>query len=122
MQEPTTTSAAIAASVTGGMIALFGPVIGVWLSVLFAAVVGAMWTVGRVETASRGVALFLLFRTVFTAVVLTGAVAVAVSEQFGWAQEHVLPAVAFLLGALGDKFDSLRTALASRLKSIVGGA
>lgn len=45
-----------------------------------------------------------------------------ISEQFGWAQEHVLPAVAFLLGTLGDKFDILRNAAANRIKTLIGGA
>lgn len=121
MQEPATASAVVTASITGGMIAIFGPVIGVWLSVLFASVVGAMWTVGRVETASHAIAFFLLVRAVFTSVVLTGVAAVAVYEHFGWAQEHALPAVSFVLGALGDKFDAIRSAAADRLKTMIRG-
>ncbi|MFN4328291.1 MAG: hypothetical protein ACK4FF_05390 [Limnobacter sp.] len=122
MQEPATTSAAVTASITGGMIVIFGPVFGVWITILFSAIVGAMWTLGRVETPSRTVAFLLLFRIVSTAVLLTGGIAMVISEQFGWAQEHVLPAVAFLLGTLGDKFDILRNAAANRIKTLIGGA
>ena len=91
-------------------------------TVLLAAFSGALWTMGRAETESRMTAAWLLARVMLTAVVLTGGVAALLAQFMVWSLDHVLPAVAFLIGAMGDKIGSLREAAAQRLRALIGGA
>lgn len=122
MHEPTSTALGVAASLTGGFVVLLGPILGPWVTVLLAAFSGALWTVGRVETPSRMTAALFLVRVMLTALVLTGGVAAVLANFMAWSLDHVLPGVAFTIGALGDKFHSLRDAAASRLRALIGGA
>lgn len=119
MAEPTSTG--VAASITGAMVLLMGPVLGPWVSVLLAAFIGALWTLGRVDTPSRLTAAMLLARIVLTALVLTGGIAAVIVSYFAFAADQVLTLTAFVLGAVGDKFESLRDAAAKRLRAIISG-
>ena len=122
MPEPTSTTLGATASLTGGLIVLLGPVLGPWVTVLLAAFSGALWTMGRAETESRLTAAWLLGRVMLTAMVLTGGIAAVLAQFMVWSLDHVLPAVAFLIGAMGDKIGSLREAAAQRLRALIGGA
>lgn len=122
MAEPTSTAAGAAASFTGGLVVLLGPVLGPWAAVLLAAFIGALWTLGRVDTPSRFTAALLLGRIVLTALVLTGGLAAVLAHMWAWSLDHVLPGVAFTIGALGDKFHTLRDAVARRFRALIGGA
>lgn len=122
MAEPTSTTLGVTASLTGGLVVLLGPVLGPWVTVLLAAFSGALWTMGRVNTPSRLTAAMLLARVMLTALVLTGGVAAVLANFMEWSLDHVLPGVAFAIGALGDKFHGLRDAAASRLRALIGGA
>lgn len=124
MAEPTASTAALhgGASFLGGLVVLFGPHLGPWIAVTLASSVGALWTVGKVETFSRLHATALLARTVLTACVLTGAIAVLMGAYTSAANDYLLPLTAFALGAIGDKFESLKDAVVSRLRSLIGGS
>lgn len=121
MTEPTSTAIGMTASFTGGLIVLLGPVLGPWVTVLLAAFSGALWTMGRADTGSRLTAAWLLSRVMLTALVLTGGIAALLAQFMAWSLDHVLPAVAFTIGALGDKVGGLREAAAQRLRSLIGG-
>lgn len=124
MATTTATSTAITnagASLTGGLVAWLGPAAGPWASVVLAAFIGAMWTVGAVETSTRLHAGLLLFRIVLTASLLTGALAWVLASYTSFPLEHVLPLTAFALGALGDKFGTLKDAVVARLQSKLRG-
>ena len=122
MPEPTSATLGVTASFTGGLIVLLGPVLGPWMTVLLAAFSGALWTMGRADTQNRLTAALLLSRVMLTALVLTGGIAAVLAQFMAWSLDHVLPAVAFGIGALGDKIGSLREAAAKRLRTIIGGA
>lgn len=122
MPEPTSATLGATASLTGGLIVLLGPVLGPWVTVLLAAFSGALWTMGRAETESRLTAAWLLARVMLTATVLTGGIAAVLAQFMVWSLDHVLPAVAFLIGAMGDKIGYLREAAAQRLRALIGGA
>lgn len=122
MAEPTSTGAGVAVSITGSMVVLLGPVLGPWVTVMLTAFIGSLWTLGRMDTASRLQAIGLLVRINLTALVLTGGVAAFVVKYFAFAIDHALPVVAFVLGAIGDKFESLREATAKRLRTLISGA
>lgn len=125
MAEPTSAGVGVgagAASLSGAMVVMLGPVIGPWVAVLLTAVIGAAWTVGRVATDSRLVASLLMIRTVFTALVLTGFTAASLTYLWAAAPlDHLAPGISFCLAAIGDKFDELREALARRLKNLISG-
>lgn len=122
MAEPTSTAVGAAASLTGGLVVLLGPVLGPWVAVLLAAFIGALWTLGRTDTPSRITAALLLGRIVLTAMVLTGGLAAVLAGLWSWSLDHILPGVAFTIGALGDKFHHLRDAAARRFRALIGGA
>lgn len=123
MTEPTTSTAAIhgSASLLGALVIAFGPILGPWVAVVFAAVVGSLWTVGKVETETRQQAVLVWARTVLTACVLTGGCAVLMGAYTTAPMEYLLPLTAFVLGMMGDKFESLKDGVVSRAKSWLGG-
>lgn len=123
MAEPTTSTAAVhgGASLLGALVIAFGPVLGPWIAVVFAAIVGSLWTVGKVETETRLQAVLVWARTVMTACVLTGGCAVLMGSYTDAPMEYMLPFTAFVLGMLGDKFESLKDEVASRARSWIGG-
>lgn len=122
MSGPTSTTALHAgASMTGGLVVWLGPEVGPWVSVFVAAFVGAMWTVGAVETVTRLHAGLIMLRIILTACILTGALAYFLANYTSIPLDHVLPLTAFGLGALGDKFGTLKDAVVMRLRALIGG-
>ena len=121
MTDPTTATAAAGASFTGGMIILLGPVIGPWVAVILASFAGGMWAIGKADTETRLNAFVMLVRIVMTALVLTGAVATLAADYLQSLGEHILPAVAFSIGLVGDKFGLLREVAFKKLRSVIGG-
>lgn len=124
MAEPITTSAtAGAASLTGGLIILLGPVLGPWAAVLLTAIIGSMWTLSRVDTSTRSIAAFYVLRVICTTLVLTGIVTALVSDYVKayLPEEHMLPAVSFVLSAMGDKLQLLKDIALKRFQALFSG-
>jgi hypothetical protein len=109
------------ASLIGALVVYFGPQLGPWIAVFVAAVVGSLWTVGKVETSTRLSAGLVWIRTILTACILTGGIAVLMGSYVHASLDYTLPITAFLLGAIGDKFESLRIAAVARIQSWIGG-
>ena len=123
MTEPATSTALHAStSVIGGLAVLLGPTIGPWAAVGIASFVGALWTVGAVETESRLHAGMILVRTVLTALILTGALAAVLVSYTSVSLDYILPLTAFAIGALSDRFGALKDAAVKRLQTMIGGA
>lgn len=118
MSEPATSANTLAASLTGAGVAIFGPAFGPWVSILFGAVIGSLWSVGFAETTDRLHAGVVMARNALTACVLTGATAYFAMQYTDMPTEYLLPATAFAIGAW---FDQARTALWSRIKEKIGG-
>jgi hypothetical protein len=127
MAEPASTALAAGASVTGALVIVLGPVIGPWVAVLLTSLIGSLWTIGRVETASRLLAAALLSRIILTSLVLTGLVSFgleSVASKYAGISlpaDYVLPGVAFAISALGDKINVLRELATKRLSALIGG-
>ena len=109
------------ASLLGALIIYFGPELGPWAAVLIASVIGSLWTVGKVETETRLLACLVWLRTILTACVLTGGLAVILGAYANASLDYMLPMTAFALGAFGDKFESMRIAVSTRIHSWIGG-
>lgn len=122
MSEPASSTILHAGtSVTGGFVVMLGPILGPWAAVLAASFVGALWTLGAVETTSLVHGFLLVLRTMLTALILTGMLAAALVSYTDIPLDYVLPATAFAIGALSDKFGVLKAAVVRRLESVVGG-
>lgn len=122
MAEPASSTAMHAGtSVIGGLAILFGPQLGPWIAVGIASFVGALWTVGAVETVSRLQAGMVLLRTVLTALILTGALAAVLVSYTSVSLDYILPLTAFAIGALSDRFGTLKDAVVKRLQAMIGG-
>ena len=109
------------ASLLGALVIYFGPELGPWIAVLVASIVGSLWTVGKVATETRLIAALLWVRTILTACVLTGGLAVILGAHVNTGFDYILPMTAFALGALGDKFEAIRVATGTRIQSWIGG-
>lgn len=104
MTEPAASTAnSLAASLTGGAVVLFGPALGPWVSIVFAAVIGSLWSVGVADTTDRMHAGMIMLRTVLTACVLTGTAAYFAMQYTSLPTDYLLPATAFAIGAWFDK-------------------
>ncbi len=109
------------ASLLGALVVYFGPQLGPWIAVLIASTVGSLWTVGIVKTDTRVIAFLLWFRTILTACVLTGGLVVLMGSYISASLDYALPITAFLLGAFGDKFETLRVSTTTRIQSWIEG-
>ena len=86
---------------------IFGPtvatVIGPYLLIIFAAITGATWSLGRRDSSGKVSAFFYFLRIVFTAVLLTVLIAQMVASYLPQPQEKSLIApVALIIGIIGD--------------------
>jgi len=78
-------------------------VIGPYLLIVFAAVTGACWSLGRRESKGGWNSFFYFIRIVFTAVLLTSVTAQLVTQYLDWADINLLIApVALVIGVVGD--------------------
>lgn len=122
MSEPHTAAIQAGASVVGGFSIIAGPEIGPWIAVLVASFAGSLWTLGAADTGDKFRASLLLLRVNFTAVVLTGCVAVPVVNYNLLPHEYALPAVAFALGAIGAHYKPLINWAIGWAKAKAGGS
>ena len=86
---------------------IFGPsmaaVIGPYILIVFAAATGAGWSLGRREPRGKGSALFYFLRVVFTAILLTVAIAKIMASFIPPVEADFLVApVALIIGLIGD--------------------
>lgn len=102
MAEPISTSTS--AGLLGVFVVLFGPMAGEWAMIIFAALAGSMWSVGRSNTQTKGEAALLLAKLVFAAVIFTGAAATFLETELGWPAKQALAPAAFLIGFVGDRW------------------
>jgi hypothetical protein len=114
MAEPTSTSTA---GLIGLFVVLFGPLAGEWALVVFAALAGSMWAVGRSDTSNKAQAAILLAKLVVAAVIFTGAVSTVMEHYLGWPATELLAPVAFIIGFIGERWQDI---LQNLFNAIVG--
>lgn len=118
MAEPTTTTGL---SLTALAIAVLGPMAGPYSAILFAALAGSLWPLSSVEGLTRMAGAGLVVRCVLTSIVLTSTGAALVSSVYSNVPPiEFLSPVAFFLGALGNGWRPVFSAIAGALAYAAG--
>lgn len=83
-------------------------VVGPYLLIIFAAITGAAWSLGRYEFKSKWSAFFYFLRVAFTAILLTVGISKLVglymaSEQTDW----LIAPVALIIGLIGNEWNQI---------------
>lgn len=100
-------------SLTVLLIAFLGPAAGQYALIVFAALGGSLWPLATMGNIGKfGGAMFLL-RIVATAVILTGSAAYYLEHQYNVPAVHGMAVVAFLIGALGNGWDTVLSGVRS---------
>jgi hypothetical protein len=106
MAEPISTSTT-SVGLLGVFVFLFGPLAGEWALIIFAALAGSMWSVGRVATQTKSESAWLLVKLVLAAVIFTGGAATLLEAKLGWPARQALAPAAYLIGFVGDRWASI---------------
>lgn len=119
MAEPTTTTP-IAFGLAGVSIAFLGPLAGPYALIAASSLIGAMWALSFTGTETRRAGAWLLIRCTMTGIVLTAFFATMLEKFTGAAPLDTLPGVAFAIGAFGNGwrpiFSALEVALAGFIR------
>ncbi len=120
MSEPISTTGASGAALVAIASALVGQQAGPLATIAFAALVGALVSLGEVETDSRVAAVKYVGRYVLMAVVLSGTLAWALEMWAGIPAIEALAGVAFLIGWVGNRWMALRSAVVAAIEAVLG--
>lgn len=120
MSEPVTATGAAGAALVAIVSAIVGEQLGPIVTICGAALIGALLSLGEVETGSRGEAVKYVARYVAMAVVVSGTVAFLIERFTGIPAIEMLAVVAFVVGWVGNRWGSVRTAAVESLKAVIG--
>lgn len=120
MTEPISTSGAAGASLVAIASGVVGAQFGPLFTIVVAALIGTLVSLGEVETTSRTDAAKYVARYVAMAVVLSGTLAYLVERYLSIPAVELLALVAFIIGWVGNRWLALREAIASALSVFVG--
>lgn len=97
------------------LVAAAGPMAGDYSVIVFAALAGGLWPLAGAETKTRAQGAYLLLRLVMTAAVFAGGAALVLESQIHIPAAKALAPVAFLIAALGDRWQAIFGALGDGL-------
>ena len=123
MAEPTSTAAGI--TLTVFLTALLGPFFGPYAVIVMCALLGAMWPLSVMPNATKASGAFFLLRIVSAAVVLTTSAAWYLEKTYEFPAVHGMAVVAFFIGAFGNGWGPVLSALRQGLAALakgIGGA
>ena len=112
MTEPAVPSSA---GITAVAVAILGPMAGEYAVIVLSALAGSLWALSRVPSSTRAAGAMLVLRLVLTAVALTSGAAFVLELHYQWPAHQVLAPLAFMIGALGDRWPGLVERLADGL-------
>lgn len=118
MAEPASTSGV---SITVFLITLLGPFAGPYAVIVMASLLGAMWPLSVMPNMTRRSGALFLIRIVSTAVILTSAAAWYLETAYGLPAVHGMAVVAFFIGALGNGWAPVFSALRGGLSAVARG-
>ncbi len=120
MSEPVTTTGAAGAALVAIVSAIVGEQLGPIVTVCGAATIGALLSLGEVETSSRSEAVIYVARYVAMAVVVSGTIAFLIERFTAIPAIEMLAVVAFVVGWVGNRWGGIRTSAIETLKAIFG--
>lgn len=118
MTEPANTAIAGVSLITLA-VAVFGPNAGPYIVIVLGSVGGGLWALSGAVLETRIQGAWLMLRCVLTAVVLTSMIAGSVGPFFSLPVTEVYAAVAFVIGALGNKWQDIFDSIKTRLQGII---
>lgn len=121
MTEPLHTATGSVSLVTLA-VAVFGPEFGPYVVIVLGSIGGGLWALSSAELGGLLAGLWLMVRCVLTAVVLTALIATAVATWFGVAATEAYAAVAFVIGAFGNKWLEVFESIKNRLLALISTA
>lgn len=121
MAEPIQTTVAGVSLITLA-VAIFGPNAGPYIVIILGSLGGGLWALSRAVLATRLQGAWLMLRCVLTAVVLTALIATLVGPFFRMPVTEAYVVVAFVIGALGDKWQDIFDGIKTRLLTLLSTA
>lgn len=105
--------------------AVFGPNVGPYVVIILGAIGGGLWPLSTAALNTRREGAWLMLRCVLTAVVLTALIAGLLGPYFDVPVTELYAAIAFVIGALGNKwldiFESIKTRLQGAIENSGAG-
>lgn len=118
MAEPTSTGGI---TLTALLIAFLGPLAGPYAAIVMAALIGALWPLAVMPSMTHREGASFLFRIVATAVMLSTVGAWVLETHYGVPAVHGMAVVSFFIGALGNGWQPVLSALRQGLASVARG-
>lgn len=115
MAEPTSTGGI---TLTVFLITLLGPFAGPYAVIVMASLLGAMWPLSVMPDITRKAGAFFLLRVVSTAVILSTSAAYLLETHYGFPVIHGMSVVAFAIGAFGNGWNPVFSALRQGAESV----
>lgn len=103
-------------------VALFGPQAGPYMVILLGSIGGGLWALSSTTLQTRMEGAWLMLRCIVTAIVLTALIATVVGPWFGVAVTEAYVVVAFVIGALGNKWVEVIETIKTRLQTLISSA
>lgn len=120
MSEPISASGAAGASLVAIASGLVGAKFGPMVTIMVAALIGTLVSLGEVDTTSRTDAAKYVARYVAMAAILSGTLAYLVERYLQIPAVEMLALLAFLIGWVGNRWLALREAIANALSVFIG--
>lgn len=118
MAEPIQTTVAGVSLVTLA-VAVFGPQAGPYIVILLGSIGGGLWALSSTVLTTRMQGAWLMLRCITTAIVLTALIAGVIGPWFNLPVTEVYAAVAFAIGALGNRWQDIIDSLKTRLQGVI---
>lgn len=119
MSEPVTATGAAGGALVVIVSAVIGEQLGPIVTVCGAAAIGALVSLGEVETSSRAEAVVYVARYVAMAAAVSGTIAFLIERFTTIPAIEVLAGVAFGVGWVGNRWGGVRTAAVETVKSLI---
>ena len=104
-------------------VAVFGPNAGPYIVIVLGSLGGGLWALSSAVIETRAQGAWLMLRCLVTAIVLTAMIAGLLGPWLGVDTLEVYVVVAFVIGALGNKWVEIIDAVKTRMQNmIIGGS
>jgi hypothetical protein len=102
-------------------VAVFGPQAGPYIVIVLGALGGGLWALSSATLETRLQGAWLMLRCLVTAIVLTAMIAGLLGPWLGIDTLETYAAVAFCIGALGNKWIEIIDSIKQRVQSVITG-